>query len=285
MPGAPLPSVANSGVRVNPEDQTPPAVPTPGDPGADRAQDRGGLEICCRARAVRDCSSAQPGAESRTKIRRFCHFNKRCCTMASTPLSPQAVCHLYDRGVARTCGGVNRCRSPWHNSQASFGKLIGFAGETAWPASHAQGTAPFYAGVYFQSSRFEGARYAAAEPIAESRGCKRHLPEADDPARSLRCSLSTLDRSVRRCIRAGVLVVESGKSRRKSNSYFVTWPLHHPMYPATGNGKREYRSDIGKRARIRRRECADPGQIFLKKVATCFMLVAAKLLRHHRRTH
>ena len=59
-------------------------------------------------------------------------------------------------------------------------------------------------------------------------GAKGIYPKRMTLARSLRCSLSTLDRSVRRCIRAGVLVVESGKSRRKSNSYFVTWPLDHP---------------------------------------------------------
>jgi hypothetical protein len=47
-------------------------------------------------------------------------------------------------------------------------------------------------------------------------------------AHSLRRSLSTLDRSKRRCQRAGMLRVQSGKLRRRSNNYFVTWPMSHP---------------------------------------------------------
>lgn len=59
-------------------------------------------------------------------------------------------------------------------------------------------------------------------------GPKGIIPKRVTLARALRCSLSTLDRSIHRCKRAGVLRLESGKSRRRSNRYFVTWPLSHP---------------------------------------------------------
>jgi hypothetical protein len=47
-------------------------------------------------------------------------------------------------------------------------------------------------------------------------------------AKDLHCSLSTIDRSVQRCKCAGVLQVDSGKTLRRSNRYYVTWPLSHP---------------------------------------------------------
>lgn len=59
-------------------------------------------------------------------------------------------------------------------------------------------------------------------------GAKGIYPKRITLARSLRCSLSTLDRSMRRCKQVGLLRIESGKSRRRSNRYFVTWPLDHP---------------------------------------------------------
>jgi len=59
-------------------------------------------------------------------------------------------------------------------------------------------------------------------------GPKGIYPKRATLARDLRCRLSTVDRSLRRCKLAGVLRVESGKSRRRSNRYFVTWPLDHP---------------------------------------------------------
>jgi hypothetical protein len=59
-------------------------------------------------------------------------------------------------------------------------------------------------------------------------GPKGIIPKRITLARILRCSLSTLDRSLRRCEHGGVLRVESGKSCRRSNRYSVTWPLNHP---------------------------------------------------------
>ena len=53
------------------------------------------------------------------------------------------------------------------------------------------------------------------------------FPKRRRLARIMGCSLSTLDRSIRRCKQAGVLQVESGKFDRKANRYFVTWPLSH----------------------------------------------------------
>ena len=58
-------------------------------------------------------------------------------------------------------------------------------------------------------------------------GPKGIIPKRRTLARALRCSFSTLDRSMHRCKRAGVLRVESGKPRRRSSRYFVTWPLDH----------------------------------------------------------
>ncbi len=58
-------------------------------------------------------------------------------------------------------------------------------------------------------------------------GPKGIIPKRVTLARTLRRSLSTIDRALRRCERAGVLRVESGKSTRRSNDYFVTWPLDH----------------------------------------------------------
>lgn len=59
-------------------------------------------------------------------------------------------------------------------------------------------------------------------------GAKGIFPKRNTLAKDLSCSLSTLDRSIRRCMHEGALVVDSGKSRRKSNKYFVTWPQNHP---------------------------------------------------------
>jgi PDZ domain len=59
-------------------------------------------------------------------------------------------------------------------------------------------------------------------------GPKGIIPKRETLARDLCCSLSTIDRSLRRCKRGGVLRVASGKSRGKWNTYFVTWPLSHP---------------------------------------------------------
>jgi hypothetical protein len=53
------------------------------------------------------------------------------------------------------------------------------------------------------------------------------IPKRQTLARTLRCSLSTLDRSMRRCTSEGLLEIESGKSRQRSNRYLVTWPLSH----------------------------------------------------------
>jgi hypothetical protein len=59
-------------------------------------------------------------------------------------------------------------------------------------------------------------------------GPKGIIPKRKTLASTLRCSLSTIDRSKRRCKSAGVLRVESGKFSRRSNTYFVTWPQDHP---------------------------------------------------------
>lgn len=59
-------------------------------------------------------------------------------------------------------------------------------------------------------------------------GHKGIIPKRETLARDLRRSLSTVDRSLRRCKRAGVLRVASGKFQGKWNTYFVTWPLGHP---------------------------------------------------------
>jgi hypothetical protein len=58
-------------------------------------------------------------------------------------------------------------------------------------------------------------------------GPKGIFPKRRTLARTLRRSLSTLDRALARCKRAGVLRVDSGKAFRTSNTYFVTWPLDH----------------------------------------------------------
>ena len=58
-------------------------------------------------------------------------------------------------------------------------------------------------------------------------GPKGIIPRRRTLARTLRCSLSTLDRALARCKAAGVLRVESGRSLRRSNTYFVTWPADH----------------------------------------------------------
>jgi hypothetical protein len=58
-------------------------------------------------------------------------------------------------------------------------------------------------------------------------GPKGIIPKRRTLAQDLSCSLSTLDRSIRRCRGAGFLRVESGKSERHSNSYTVTWPANH----------------------------------------------------------
>lgn len=54
------------------------------------------------------------------------------------------------------------------------------------------------------------------------------FPKRRTLMKHLRCSLSTLDRSIWRCKQAGVLRVESGKPSREPNKYFVTWPINHP---------------------------------------------------------
>jgi len=59
-------------------------------------------------------------------------------------------------------------------------------------------------------------------------GVRGSFPKRATLAIRMHCSLSTVDRSNRRCQHAGVLRVESGRSRRRSNRYFVTWPLNHP---------------------------------------------------------
>lgn len=59
-------------------------------------------------------------------------------------------------------------------------------------------------------------------------GPKGIIPKRATLARDLGCSLSTIDRSKRRCEGAGVLRVTSGKLQGRSNGYFVTWPLGHP---------------------------------------------------------
>ncbi len=58
-------------------------------------------------------------------------------------------------------------------------------------------------------------------------GPKGIIPKRATLARDLGCTLSTVDRSIRRCKRAGVLRVASGKVQGKSNGYCVTWPLGH----------------------------------------------------------
>jgi hypothetical protein len=59
-------------------------------------------------------------------------------------------------------------------------------------------------------------------------GHKGIFPKRRTLLKHLRCSLSTLDRSIWRCKQAGVLRVESGKPSRQPNRYFVTWPIDHP---------------------------------------------------------
>jgi hypothetical protein len=59
-------------------------------------------------------------------------------------------------------------------------------------------------------------------------GHKGIFPKRQTLTKHLRCSLSTLDRSIQRCKRVGVLRVESGKPGRQPNKYFVTWPINHP---------------------------------------------------------
>jgi hypothetical protein len=59
-------------------------------------------------------------------------------------------------------------------------------------------------------------------------GHKGIFPKRRTLLKYLRCSLSTLDRSIWRCKQAGVLRVESGKPSREPNKYFVTWPINHP---------------------------------------------------------
>jgi hypothetical protein len=63
--------------------------------------------------------------------------------------------------------------------------------------------------------------------LLDHEGPKGIIPKRQTLARTLRCSLSTLDRSMRRCTSEGILTIESGKPRRRSNKYFVTWPLNH----------------------------------------------------------
>jgi PDZ domain-containing protein len=67
-------------------------------------------------------------------------------------------------------------------------------------------------------------------------GPKGIIPRRGRLAKDLGCSLSTLDRSMRRCCHEGVLVVESGKSRRTSNKYSVTWPQNHLRSQADNEG-------------------------------------------------
>jgi hypothetical protein len=71
--------------------------------------------------------------------------------------------------MAPTSGGIHRPRPRGRYSYAFFGKFIGLTGETVWQAGDQEGTA--------QAPRFDGARYTALEPVAESRGRKGHLPE------------------------------------------------------------------------------------------------------------
>jgi hypothetical protein len=59
-------------------------------------------------------------------------------------------------------------------------------------------------------------------------GRKGIIPTRRSLADKLHCSLSTLDRSKRRCLHEGVLRIESGKPLRRSNRYYVTWPANHP---------------------------------------------------------
>jgi hypothetical protein len=59
-------------------------------------------------------------------------------------------------------------------------------------------------------------------------GHKGIFPKRQTLTKHLRCSLSTLDRSIQRCKQVGVLRVESGKPGRQPNRYFVTWPINHP---------------------------------------------------------
>jgi hypothetical protein len=59
-------------------------------------------------------------------------------------------------------------------------------------------------------------------------GHKGIFPKRWTLTKNLRCSLSTLDRSIQRCKQVGVLRVESGKPGRQPNKYFVTWPINHP---------------------------------------------------------
>jgi len=56
-------------------------------------------------------------------------------------------------------------------------------------------------------------------------GRKGIIPKRATLARDLSCTPSTVDRSIDRCKRAGVLRVASGKVHGRSNAYFVTWPL------------------------------------------------------------
>ncbi len=52
-------------------------------------------------------------------------------------------------------------------------------------------------------------------------------PKRRTLAKELSCSLSTVSRCQRRCIHRGVLEVFSGKRRRTSNTYVVSWPQDH----------------------------------------------------------
>ena len=53
------------------------------------------------------------------------------------------------------------------------------------------------------------------------------FPKWQTLASDLGCSLSTVSRCQRRCIHRGVIQVFSGKRRRSSNRYTVTWPADH----------------------------------------------------------
>ncbi len=65
------------------------------------------------------------------------------------------------------------------------------------------------------------------------------FPRRGRLAHELQCSLSTLDRSIRRSCQQGVLRVESGKSRHTSNRYVVTWPEDHSRSAANNDTRQQ----------------------------------------------
>lgn len=85
----------------------------------------------------------------------------------------------------------------------------------------------FVLGFISRHPRLEARDTQLLSLLLDHEGPKGIIPKRQTLAWILRCSLSSLDRSIRRCVCEGVLQIKSGKSQRRSNKYFVTWPLSH----------------------------------------------------------